>query len=75
MDENKVAVFLCPAQVGRAWERLLTQLQVMMIKIMIKMVIMLMLINQLWYKYYSGGWCTWPTPLKYAESKFKYTEA
>ena len=30
---------------------------------------------QLWYKYYSGGWCTWPTPLKYAESKFKYTEA
>ena len=29
----------------------------------------------LWYKYYSGGWCTWPTPLKYAESKFKYTEA
>ena len=28
-----------------------------------------------WYKYYSGGWCTWPTPLKYAESKFKYTEA
>ena len=30
---------------------------------------------ELWYKYYSGGWCTWPTPLKYAESKFKYTEA
>ena len=22
----------------------------------------------LWYKYYSGGWCTWLTPLKYAES-------
>ena len=31
--------------------------------------------EELWYKYYSGGWCTWPTPLKYAESKFKYTEA
>ena len=30
---------------------------------------------ELWYKSYSGGWCTWPTPLKYAESKFKYTEA
>ena len=33
------------------------------------------ILKELWYKYYSGGWCTWPTPLKYAESKFKYTEA
>ena len=29
----------------------------------------------LWYKYYSGGWCTWPTPLKYPESKSKSNEA
>ena len=35
------------------------------------MVIMMksMMITVLWYKYYSGGWCTWPTPLKYPESK------
>ena len=26
-------------------------------------------LSELWYKYYSGGWCTWPTPLKYPESK------
>ena len=28
-----------------------------------------------WYKSYSGGRWTWPTPLKSPESKFKYTEA
>lgn len=27
LHQNKVAVFLCPAKVGRIWERLLTQLQ------------------------------------------------
>jgi phosphatidylinositol phospholipase C epsilon len=27
LHQNKVAVFLCPAQVGRSWERLLGQLQ------------------------------------------------
>ena len=26
-------------------------------------------------KYYSRAWCTWPTPLKKAESKIKYTKA
>ena len=31
--------------------------------------------TKLWYKYYSGGWCTWPTPLKYPESKSKSNEA